>query len=79
MENVVEYIVKQLVSNEDAVSITSSEEGNTVTILVKVADEDMGKVIGKGGKIAQSIRAIIKSISANSGKRYFVKIGEKEA
>ena len=79
MENIVEYIVKQLVTNKDAVEVSTSEESeNVITIKVKVADEDMGRVIGKGGKIASAIRAIVRSASSNSGKKYFVKIGERE-
>ncbi|MGD9901387.1 MAG: KH domain-containing protein [Spirochaetales bacterium] len=79
MEKIVEFIVKELVANKDAVSVTSIEEGdNNITIKVTVADEDMGKVIGKGGKIASAIRAIIRSASSNTGKKYFVKIGERE-
>ena len=80
MEEIVEYIVKKLVTNADAVEITSvNEDETTVVIKVIVADEDMGRVIGKNGKIAQAIRSIIKSASSNTGIRYFVKIGEREA
>lgn len=80
MEKVVEYIVKQLVTDVEQVQVTSvKEDDTTVVIKVMVADEDMGRVIGKGGKIASAIRAIIKSASSNTGIRYFVKIGEKEA
>ena len=80
MKEIVEYIVKQLVANVDAVTVTeqSLEEG-AITIQVSVATDDMGKVIGKGGRIASAIRAIIKSASSNTGKKYFVKIGEREA
>jgi hypothetical protein len=64
----------------DAVEVTEQTgEDAVITIKVSVADEDMGKVIGKGGRIATAIRAIVKSASSNSGKRYFVKIGEREA
>lgn len=80
MENIVEFIVKQLVENKDAVTVSMHEESpNIFTIQVIVAEEDMGKVIGKGGKIASAIRAIIKSASSNTGKKYFVKIGEGRA
>ena len=80
MKEIVEYIVKQLVTNVDAVEVTEQTgEDAVITIKVSVADEDMGKVIGKGGRIATAIRAIVKSASSNSGKRYFVKIGEREA
>lgn len=77
MEEIVKYIVDKLVDNHDAVQIDSSEKGDDVTITVYVAKQDMGKVIGRNGKIAQSIRAIIKTASNGLKKRYFVKFEEK--
>ena len=80
MKDIVEYIIRQLVSDQDSVNITEeAEEENVFIIKVSVASEDMGKIIGKGGKIASAIRAIIKSASSNTGKKYFVKIGDREA
>ena len=76
MKNVVEYIVKSLVEDKDAVKITELEEENQITIHVEVAENDMGRVIGRGGKIASSIRSIIKSISSKNSKKVFVKFGE---
>lgn len=78
MEELVRYIVENLVSNKEAVKITSENDNDDVVIKVAVAKEDMGKVIGKGGKIAQSIRAIVKTASnQNQTKaRYFVKFEE---
>lgn len=77
MEEIVKYIVDKLVENHEAVNVTSTEKGDEVTILVAVAKEDMGKVIGRNGKIASSIRAIIKTASNGTNKRYFVKFDEK--
>ena len=79
MKEIVEYIVKQLVSNVEAVEVTEQNLDEVITIQVSVANKDMGKVIGKGGRIASAIRAIVKSASSNTGKKYFVKIGEREA
>ena len=78
MEELVIYIVENLVSNKDAVQISSEKTDNETVIKVVVAKEDMGKVIGKGGKIAQSIRSIVKTASSVSGDktRYFVKFEE---
>lgn len=78
MEEIVKYIVEKLVSNVDAVQISSQETEKETVVNVKVAKEDMGKVIGKHGKIAESIRAIVKTASAGTGKRYFVKFEEAE-
>lgn len=75
MEELVSYIVKSLVDNPDKVEVTSENESEKVVIVKVTVDlEDLGKVIGKGGRIANSIRTIIKSASAKSGRRFIVKI-----
>lgn len=74
MEHLVEFIVKSIVTNKDAVEITKNETEDQIQIVVKVATEDVGKIIGKNGKIAQAIRTIIKTASNGEGKKYFVKI-----
>ena len=76
MEELVKYIVKTLVKDEDAVEVSMEETETEVTIFVKVNPDDMGKIIGKGGKIASSIRTIVKSMLAKSHKKVFVKCGE---
>ncbi len=76
MEELVKYIVKSLVKDEDAVEVSMEETETEVTIFVKVNPDDMGKIIGKGGKIASSIRTIVKSMLAKSRKKVFVKFGE---
>ncbi len=77
MKEVIEYIVKSLVQDEEAVNleIEEKEDGETV-IHISVAESDMGRVIGKGGKVASSIRTIAKSISGKDGRKVFVKFGE---
>ena len=74
MEELIGYIVRSLVDNKDAVDIKSERDGGTINIIVQVAEDDIGKVIGKNGRIAQSIRAIVKSVSAKEKIRYNVKI-----
>lgn len=74
MEHLVEFIVKNIVSNKDAVEISKTENDEQVTIFVKVSSEDIGKVIGKNGKIAQAIRSIVKTASNGESKKYIVKI-----
>ena len=79
MEELVRYLVSNLVENPDQIEITSNEESDKVTIIsVKVCKDDVGKVIGRNGKIAGSIRTIVKSASAKTGKRFIVKIGERD-
>ena len=74
MEELVEYIVKSLVDNQEAVKITTQREGSEINIIVNVAEEDIGKVIGKNGRIAQS--EIVKSVSSKEKIRYNVKINK---
>ena len=79
MQNLIKYIVEQLVDEKDAIVIEENNESEKVVVVnIKVAKGDIGKVIGRNGKVAASIRTIVKSASAKSGKRYIVKIGEKE-
>jgi len=79
LEELVRYIVENLVDNKDQVSVSSVNESEKVTILnVAVAKDDIGKVIGRNGRIAGSIRTIVKSASAGMGKRFIVKIGERD-
>lgn len=76
MQKLLELLVKTLVSNEDGVSVTVEENEKEITFFVKVDEADIGKVIGKNGKMANSIRAIIKSIGAKQHKKIFVKFGD---
>lgn len=76
MRELIEYIVKSLVINEDQVQVTENEEDGKNVFHVSVAEEDMGRVIGKSGKVASSIRAIVKSISARQHQDVYVKFGE---
>lgn len=78
MKQIVEYILKQLVDDKQSVEITEQKDGNVNILHVKVASNDLGRVIGKGGKIASSIRAIVKTIAIKNKQRYVVKIGDKQ-
>ena len=75
MEKLVEYIVKSLVDHPDEVKVTSKNDKNAVIIDVKTNEEDIGKVIGKNGRIISSIRTIVKNMSVKSNKKFIVKIG----
>ena len=77
MEEIVEYIVKNLVQTPDEVKVSSYEDGDITVIHVLVNEDELGKVIGKNGRIAQSIRAIVRSASYGTGKKYAVKIGSE--
>lgn len=78
MVDLVEYIIKHFTEFPDKLSVTSEESDNTVTIVVRAAAEDMGKIIGKQGKIAKAIRTIVKVAGAKESKKYFVEIKDKE-
>ena len=74
MKQLVETIVKAIVDAEGKVKINEIEGGNTVIIEILVEKSDLGKVIGKNGKTAQSIRNIIYAASFKTKKRYTVDI-----
>ena len=70
-----EYLVVQLVDNPDEVEVTEFESKKNDTILeLKVAESDTGKVIGKGGRIAQALRTVVKAAALKSGERVSVEI-----
>ena len=72
MKEVLETVIKSLVSNKDAVSVKEIEGEQSIIFEVRVEESDMGKVIGKEGKIAKAIRTIMKALSAKEGKRVTV-------
>ena len=77
MEELVRFIAKNLVDAPDSVVVTSREEGDTVVISLSVAPGDMGKVIGRQGRIAKAIRTVVKAASVREEKKYMVDIVEK--
>ncbi len=74
MKELVEVIAKALVENPNEVVVTQKEEGKNVTIELHVASSDMGKVIGKQGRIAKAIRSVVKAASSKDNKRVDVEI-----
>ncbi len=68
MKEVLELMINSLVDNADAVSINELDGEKSVVFEVKVAEDDMGKVIGKEGRVARAVRAIMKSV-ASKGKQ----------
>ena len=74
MSDLLVTMAKALVTNPDAVSVEEIDRGNTVVLELSVDSEDMGKVIGKGGKRAQAIRTIMKAKYLRTGKRVIVDI-----
>ena len=74
MRELVEVIAKALVDNPDEVVVTEKEEGKTLVLELKVAESDMGKVIGKQGRIAKAIRSVVKAAAAKEDKKVIVDI-----
>jgi len=74
MKELVEVIAKSLVDHPDEVVVTEKETDKSILVELKVASEDMGKVIGKQGRIAKSIRTVVKAAAAKSDKKVVVEI-----
>ena len=72
MKEIIETIILSLVDNNDAVEIKEVQGEKDIVFEVKVANEDMGKVIGKQGRLAKSIRTVVKSIGAREHKKVLV-------
>ncbi|MDO4804722.1 MAG: KH domain-containing protein [Lachnospiraceae bacterium] len=74
MRELVEVIAKSLVDNPDEVVVTEKEDGDSVVLELKVASQDMGKVIGRQGRIAKAIRSVVKAASTRIDKKVTVDI-----
>ncbi len=74
MKELVEVIAKALVDSPEEVVVTEKGEGKNITIELHVAADDMGKVIGKQGRIAKAIRSVVKAASNKDNKRVDVEI-----
>lgn len=74
MKELIEVIAKALVDNPEEVSVTETETDKAIVLELRVAQTDMGKVIGKQGRIAKAIRAVVKAAAAKSDKKVIVDI-----
>lgn len=74
MKELVEVLAKSLVDHPEQVTVTETEQDNEILLTLKVASEDMGKVIGKQGRIAKAIRAIVKAAASRTDKKVIVEI-----
>ena len=74
MKELVEVIAKSLVEHPDEVVVTETENEKTILVELRVAPSDMGKVIGKQGRIAKAIRSVVKAASSNEEKKVVVEI-----
>ena len=76
MGEVVEYLAKALVDTPDEVRVSESGDGDRILVRLDVADDDWGKVIGKGGRIASAIRSMVKVAAVREDVRVSLEIGD---
>jgi len=70
----VEYLARRLVENPDAVSVEELEEDDALVIRLRVAAEDVGRVIGRGGRIARALRTVVRASGARGDRRVVLEI-----
>jgi predicted RNA-binding protein YlqC (UPF0109 family) len=76
MRELVEFLARALVEDPEAVSVEELEEDGDVVLEITVADEDLGRVIGRGGRIANAIRTVAKAAATRAERRVIVEILE---
>ncbi len=74
MKELLEFIAKSMVSDPEAVSVTETVKENTIVLSLSVGENDMGKVIGKQGRIAKAIRTVVKAAASHENKKVTVDI-----
>lgn len=75
MKELIELMARAIVDNQDAVEVTEEDGGDHVIFHLKVAEEDMGRVIGKQGRIANAMRTLLKVSAIRRGERAVLEIG----
>ncbi|HEX7246992.1 MAG TPA: KH domain-containing protein [Actinomycetota bacterium] len=76
MRDLVDFLVSELVDDPDAVEVIESEDDRGFRYTVRVAPDDMGKVIGKGGRTAKAIRAVVRAAATREGTSAYVDIAD---
>lgn len=74
MKELLEYLARSLVSRPDQVRVEERERNGAVVLQLSVAPEDLGKVIGRGGRIARAMRTVVKATAVKRGERVIVEI-----
>lgn len=78
MRELVEFIVKSLVNDQENVSVVVDENDKEISVLVKVAEDDLGRVVGKGGKVANAIRTVARTSGKRLNKHVNIKFIDKK-
>ncbi len=76
MKELIEVLAQSLVDHPEEVTVTQTEKDNEIVFELKVAQDDMGKVIGKQGRIAKAIRSVVKAAASRTDKKVTVEIGQ---
>ena len=75
MRELIEFIARSIVDSPDDVEVTEEDDGEQIVFHLKVAEEDMGRVIGKQGRIANAMRTLLKVAAIRRGERAILEIG----
>jgi predicted RNA-binding protein YlqC (UPF0109 family) len=78
MKELLQYLAESLVTNPEAVEVNESREDSTFLLELRVAKEDLGRIIGKQGRTAKSIRAILNAAASHSNRRVVLEIVEEK-
>lgn len=76
MRELIEFMARAIVDNPDAVEVSEEDAGDHIVFHLKVAEEDMGRVIGKQGRIANAMRTMLKVAAIRQGARAVLEIGD---
>ena len=79
MLDLIKYIVEQFAEEKDQIEYKTEETDDSITVTILLADSDMGKVIGKQGKIAKALRTIVRNAKPAGSKKYNIEIKERDA
>ena len=74
MAELLEWLARQLVDEPDAVSVESEEREDAIVLRLRVAPDDVGKVIGRQGRIARALRSVVRAAGARADQRYLLEI-----
>lgn len=78
MKELIEYVARSLVDDPTQVHVHEREKGDSAEISLQVAKEDMGRVIGRNGRVANAIRTLLQVSASRDGKRAFLRISEPQ-
>jgi predicted RNA-binding protein YlqC (UPF0109 family) len=76
MAELLAYLARELVDEPDAVRVDTEERDGALVLVLRVAPDDVGKVIGRGGRIARALRTVVRASAVREGRRVLVEIAE---